>query len=88
MKSQIPVQPNVFGCPDNLLYYDEKFNEYGIIIHDGGQSYLTIIYCPWCGIKLPDSQRDRWFDELEKLGFDNPYEQKIPKRYKTREWRS
>ena len=25
----------------------------GIIIHDGGQSFIKINYCPWCGRKLP-----------------------------------
>jgi len=81
------MHPNVFECPDNLLFFDEKINEYGLIIHDGGESYSVINFCPWCGKKLPDSKRDAWFDELEKLGFDNPFEQEIPEHYKTKAWR-
>jgi len=41
-----------FDCPDNLLFYSKKSNRYGIIIHDGGSSFIVISYCPWCGKKL------------------------------------
>jgi hypothetical protein len=81
------VHSNVFDCPDNLLFYNEIFNEYGLIIHDGGTSYKAIDFCPWCGKKLPKSQRDMWFNELEKLGFDSPFDQEIPEQYKTKAWR-
>jgi hypothetical protein len=77
---------NPFDCPDNLIYYNERFDEYGLIIHDGGNSSLQIDYCPWCGTKLPSSKRDLWFDTLEKLGFDDPFEQDIPKKFNTEEW--
>lgn len=43
---------NQFDCPDSLIYYSPKADEYGIIIHDGGSSFITITYCPWCGEKL------------------------------------
>lgn len=72
---------------DDILYYNLKFDEYGIVIHDGGTSYITIQYCPWCGQKLPDSKRDLWFDELEKIGIEDPVEEEIPKEFKTDEWR-
>jgi len=41
-----------FECPDTLIYYSKKKHEFGIIIHDGGTSYIKIDYCPWCGTKL------------------------------------
>ena len=47
------THPNPFDCPDNLIYYSEKYMEYLIIIHDGGESGIVIKYCPWCGTKLP-----------------------------------
>lgn len=62
------IHNNCFECPDTLIYYNEKFDEFGIIIHDGGESYVNINFCPWCGERLPESKRDRWFDELEQLG--------------------
>jgi len=43
------IHPNAFQCPDKLIHYNEARNEYGLIIHDGGTSYVTISYCPWCG---------------------------------------
>lgn len=41
-----------FDCPDWLILHDETTGEYGIIVHDGGQSFVRIAYCPWCGSKL------------------------------------
>src|SRR5687768_7293439 len=77
---------DIFDCPDNIIYYSPRFDEYGIIIHDGGTSYITIKYCCWCGMKLPQSKRDEWFERLCELGFDNPTEQDIPKEFLTSEW--
>ena len=75
-----------FDCPDNLIYYSDKYDEYGIIVHDGGPSFSTISFCPWCGFRLPESKRKRWFQELEALGFDNPSEQNIPLKYTSGDW--
>ncbi len=41
-----------FDCPDVLVIYNSKYNEYGIPIRDGGSSFVRIYYCPWCGTKL------------------------------------
>lgn len=72
---------------DKLIYYNEVFDEYGLAILDGGKSYISIDYCPWCGKILPKSKRDNWFEELEKLGIDNPFEEEIPDDFKTNKWR-
>lgn len=72
--------------PNKIIKYSDKFDEYGIIIHDGGNSSIIINYCPWCGKKLPESKRDKWFDELEKLGFINPLEEDIPEEFKSNLW--
>ena len=47
-----PVHHSPFECPDWLVLFDETSNDYGIIVHDGGQSVVTIQYCPWCGSLL------------------------------------
>ncbi|MDX8361787.1 DUF6980 family protein [Cytobacillus sp. IB215316] len=78
--------PNIFDCPDSLIHYTENLDEYGLIIHDGGTSVLTIYYCPWCGNKLPESKRDLWFETLYKLVFDDPTEQRIPDEFLTEKW--
>jgi len=83
-------QPNddvAFASSDKLIYYNEIFGEYGLIVHDGGQSYIIVNFCPWCGKKLPISERDNWFLALEKLGYDSPFEEEIPEQFKSSDWR-
>ena len=46
------VHDDPFECPDRLVLFDEESGRYGLIIHDGGQSYIQIDYCPWCGRRL------------------------------------
>jgi hypothetical protein len=74
-----------FACADSLVIYNEVMNEYGLIIHDGTESYLLIDHCPWCGTKLPESARDAWFDAVDALalgdGIDPPMD------YFTGAWR-
>ena len=77
---------DMYACPDVLIAYSEVFDEYGLIIHDGGCSSMNIFYCPFCGAKLPESKRDLWFDTLENMGFDDPSEQNIPEEFKSDEW--
>ena len=83
-----PDEETAFSDPDYLMYYSEKFDEYGLIIHDGGGSFVAINYCPWCGKKLPQSQRENWVLTLEKLGFDSPlFNDDIPEMFKSGAWR-
>ncbi|WP_369228014.1 hypothetical protein AB5J52_47980 [Streptomyces sp. R39] len=76
---------DAFDCPDALVDFSAKFQEYGLIIHDGGTSSITMDFCPWCGRRLPESQRDRWFDELERLGID-PGEDRLPAEFQDARW--
>jgi hypothetical protein len=55
---------------DIPVLYDPKYREFGVRVLDGGTSVIQLVHCPWCGRKLPDSLRDRWFDELERRGID------------------
>jgi hypothetical protein len=80
----VHVKPE--DCPDALISYSETFREYGLFIHDGGSSSQMISFCPWCGASLPDSLRDRWFEELAALGFDDPWVQEIPEAFRTDAW--
>lgn len=79
------IHDDPYECADVVVIYIDKFQEYGLVIHDGGTSSIGISFCPWCGAKLPDSQRDRWFDEIEALGLD-PWSDEIPGRYESDEW--
>lgn len=82
---ECPVHPHRHDCPDALVEYISKFDEYGIIVHDGGTAISKIVFCPWCGSSLPDSKRDRWFDELERLGVD-PSTDDIPQQFQSDAW--
>lgn len=74
-----------FACADGLVVYNEIFDEYGLAIHDGGASYVLITHCPWCGGRLPDSQRDRWFEAVESLQLAEGVDP--PPRFLTGAWR-
>ncbi|MFI6514557.1 DUF6980 family protein [Spirillospora sp. NPDC050679] len=76
-----------YECADALVSYSERFDEYGLIIHDGGSSVSLISFCPWCGAELPESWRDAWFDEMERLGID-PWEDQVPPGFETGAWRA
>lgn len=77
---------NPYECPDVLVVYNPKFDEYGMPIRDDGHSVMSIQFCPWCGATLPESKREVWFETLEKLGFDDPIEQPIPDDFLTDKW--
>ncbi|SCF13553.1 hypothetical protein GA0070607_5965 [Micromonospora coriariae] len=55
VETECDQHPNPFECPDNLIYHQPEPSDerYGLIIHDGGSSYIAIRYCPWCGSALP-----------------------------------
>ena len=76
---------DLFECPDILVAFIPKFQEYGLVIHDGGSSMIGIAFCPWCGHQLPESQRDRWFEELEGRGID-PWKDEIPDGFEDDRW--
>lgn len=80
------IHTDKYDCPDVLIHYSEKFDEYGLIVHDGGTASIHMNYCPFCGFKLPESKREQWFDELEALGYDDPWDQDIPEEYESDKW--
>lgn len=43
-------------------------------------------YCPFCGTALRLSKRERWFGELQSLGFDDPTEQHVPAAFNDERW--
>ncbi|GAA2342733.1 hypothetical protein GCM10010170_027070 [Dactylosporangium salmoneum] len=71
--------------PDVVVVYVAKFDEYGLPIRDGGSSMVVIGHCPWCAVRLPQSRRDAWFDEMDRQGLD-PWSDELPEQYRTDEW--
>lgn len=78
--------PDPFDCPDCLVYYEPRFDEYGLIVHDGGSCYALLEFCPFCGTKLPGSKRDLWFARLHEMGIQDPWGDTIPPEFQTGEW--
>ena len=73
---------------ENIINYNEVFDEFGITVNEDDFSVIIIDYCPWCGKKLPSSKREKWFEELEAKGFISPlFDDKIPIEYKSKKWR-
>jgi hypothetical protein len=74
MESAVAEPCDVHGwtewCPDRIVHYSARFDEYGIPILDGGSSVIVLSFCPWCGRSLPESKRDLRFERLEALGID------------------
>jgi hypothetical protein len=71
-----------------VISYSEVLDEYGIRMNEDECSIILIECCPWCGAKLPKSKRMEWFEKLEELGFDNPFDcDSIPEEYNSAKWR-
>jgi len=76
---------NIVRSNETALVYMPHYREYGIKYSDGGTSCQLISHCPWCGKKLPSSMRERWFEELEKLGLE-PGDKAVPKKFLSDKW--
>ncbi|GAA3293073.1 hypothetical protein Dvina_43700 [Dactylosporangium vinaceum] len=89
MRAQLEREPDddldPWDDPDVVVVYMPRFDEYGLPIRDGGTSMVVIGYCPWCGARLPESRRDAWFDEMDRLGLD-PWEDELPEEFQTDAW--
>lgn len=75
------------SVPDTLLVHHQIFGEYGIPVRDGGQTYVLIRHCLFCGHDLGRSRRDDWFDATEAAGLDGVPTSRLPERWRTAGWR-
>ena len=72
------------------IYYDNLFREFYFKIDR--LHILKLLYCPWCGTKLPKQLRDEFFDILENEYdietdiFEYKVDLRIPQEFKTDEW--
>lgn len=41
-----------WDCPDVMVVWSER-GEFGLPVRDGGESFIVISHCPWCGTRLP-----------------------------------
>lgn len=72
-------------CADSLILYNEVFDEYGLVMHDGSTAYVLLVHCPWCGTKLPESARERWIAAIDSMGLDPAGE--VPIAFRSNSWR-
>jgi hypothetical protein len=49
--------------------YSPKLREWGLVLGEGPVMQL-VSHCPWCGVELPGSLRDEYFDRLDALGVE------------------
>lgn len=61
------IHDDPFDCPDRLVCYNEKARQFGLIIHDGGKSYVGINHCPWCGKALTKSTDSKRHTKKKRL---------------------
>lgn len=52
VKYRCPDHEHRSDCADCLIEHYPSSGDYGILIHDGGTSYMRISFCPWCGTRL------------------------------------
>jgi hypothetical protein len=84
-----------FCCREMKSYLDEgelsiaywpKYREFGILYRsNSGSSIQVMRFCPWCGVRLPDSLRGEYYDMLERLGIDWDKED-VPADFKSDKW--
>jgi len=60
--------PRRWDCPDALIHFSEDARVYGIMVHDAGESFLRITYCPWCGTNLVKHEEVHVVKESSILG--------------------
>jgi hypothetical protein len=85
MRAQLDHAEDPWDDPDAVVVYTAEFDEYGLPVRDGGTSMVVIGFCPWCGGRLPESRRDAWFDEMERLGLD-PWTDEVPEDFRSDAW--
>ena len=74
------------GSTDKRIYWSPAFDEYGLICQPSAE-ILIISHCPFCGTKLPSSQRDTWMTELEKTGWLT-WGDPIPSKFLSERWQN
>jgi hypothetical protein len=69
---------------ETALAYDPRYREYSIAYTDSASVQL-IDYCPFCGVRLPDSLRDEYFARLDELGIE-PFSDDVPPEMRDDRW--
>jgi hypothetical protein len=52
MQHTCDAHPDLSDCPDSLVVRQGEPGNFGLRVHDGGNAFIRIRYCPWCGVDL------------------------------------
>lgn len=68
--------------------YSPSFREFGLTVRPGSPVWQQLRFCPFTGKPLPEPVRDRFFDEIEKLGLiDGLVDiERAPAEFQSEEW--
>jgi hypothetical protein len=69
--------------PEVPVAYLAPYREFALLADD--QVVGLLAFCPWCGDELPPSLRDRFYDDLERMGLE-PDDDVLPVEYRTDDW--
>ncbi|WP_332778328.1 DUF6980 family protein [Polaromonas sp.] len=83
--SALDAKSPLLGSTDKRIYWSPVFNEYGLICQPSAE-VLQIQHCPFCGVRLPESRRDQWFERLESKGWKT-WGDPIPNELLSHEWK-
>jgi hypothetical protein len=78
-------EPAALVASDRAVLYDLVFDEYCLAAQGTALAAEVLLYCPWCGLGLPASKRERWFSELDRLGI-GPDDPRLDDRYRSDAW--
>mgnify|MGYP003386840985 CR=1 FL=1 len=76
----------------SAIVYHPVVREYSILNRDKRSTRLTpLVFCPWCGKRMPPPLRSEWLSVFAKLGLEMPRARKplpaaLPKKYTTDAW--
>jgi uncharacterized protein DUF6980 len=70
--------PDLHDCSKVAILYLPRFDEWSLRAVDDADHVTQILYCPWCGMRLPDSKRDLWFETLAVMGYNAPAVEEVP----------
>ena len=59
-------QDMIYYLNNNIIFYSDKFDEYGIVMNDE-VSFLLIGYCPWCGKNCRTARESNGLWSLKNL---------------------
>ena len=75
---------------DKIIDYDITVRDYGILV--GKNSIRILLFCPWCGMKLPKRLMKEFYEILEsEYGMEDVEIVKddfahVPEEFKTDKW--